>query len=69
MRLIALLILTAQLAACSSTNGDRIFYEGLRQENARRQYEPGRDVVRDPPPPSFEAYEKERQRVQEETRK
>ena len=68
MRLVTSLILIAVLAGCSSI-GDRSFYEGLRQENSRRQYEPGRDIVRDPPPPSYDAYEKERQRLKEEPRK
>jgi outer membrane lipopolysaccharide assembly protein LptE/RlpB len=44
--------------------GDRAWYEGLRQENARRQYEPGRDINREPPAPSYDAYEQERQRLQ-----
>ena len=44
------------------------WYEGLRQENARRQYEPGRDINREPPAPSYDAYEKERQRLQKEAR-
>ena len=51
------------LAGCTATPGDRAWYDGLRQENARRQYEPGRDVNREPPPPSYDAYEKERQRL------
>ena len=38
-------------------------YEGLRQENARRQYEPGRDINRGPAVLSHDAYEKERQRL------
>ena len=46
----------------------RAWYEGLRQENARRQYEPGRDINREPPAPSYDAYEQERQRLQKEAR-
>jgi hypothetical protein len=65
MRLVICLILAFVLAGCTS----RAFYEDLREENARRQYEPGRDIVRDPPPPSYDAYEKERQRLKEEPRK
>lgn len=65
MRLVICLILATLLAACST----RGFYEGLREENTRRQYEPGRDIARDPPPPSYDAYEKERQRLKEEPRK
>jgi hypothetical protein len=56
------------LAGCANTPGDRSWYEGLRQENARRQYEPGRDINREPPAPSYDAYEKERQRLQKEAR-
>ena len=37
----------------------------LRVVNARRQYEPGRDINREPPPPSFDAYEQERRRLRE----
>ena len=59
----ALLLL---LAACAGAPGDRAWYEGLRQENARRQYEPGRDINREPPAPSYDAYEQERQRLQKE---
>ena len=62
---IALLLL---LAACAGAPGDRAWYEGLRQENARRQYEPGRDINREPPAPSYDAYEQERQRLQKEAR-
>jgi hypothetical protein len=63
--LIALLL---TLAACAGVPGERGWYEGLRQENARRQYEPGRDINREPPAPSYDAYEKERQRLQKEAR-
>jgi leucyl-tRNA synthetase len=56
------------LAACAGAPGDRAWYEGLRQENARRQYEPGRDINREPPAPSYDAYEQERQRLQKEAR-
>lgn len=65
MRYLVLVPCAALLAACASTPGDRGFYEGLRQENLRRQYEPGRDISREPAPPSYEAYEKERQRLKE----
>ena len=61
----ALLLL---LAACAGAPGDRAWYEGLRQENARRQYEPGRDINRERPAPSYDAYEQERQRLQKEAR-
>lgn len=62
------LILLLTLAACAGVPGDRGWYEGLRQENARRQYEPGRDINREPPAPSYDAYEKERLRLQKEAR-
>ena len=65
MRIPASLLLVLLAAGCSSTPGDRAFYEGLRQDNARRQYEPGRDINREPPPPSFDAYEQERRRLRE----
>ena len=61
----ALLLL---LAACAGAPGDRAWYEGLRQENVRRQHEPGRDINREPPAPSYDAYEQERQRLQKEAR-
>ena len=61
----ALLLL---LAACAGAPGDRAWYEGLRQENARRQYEPGRDINREPPAPSYDAYEQERLLLQKEAR-
>ena len=63
------IVLLVLVAGCANTPGDRAFYEGLRMENARRQYEPGRDINRDPPAQSYEAYEKERQRLKEEPRK
>lgn len=66
MRYIFLLPCVALLAACANIPGQRGFYEGLRQENLRRQNEPGRDISRDPAPPSYEAYEKERQRLKED---
>lgn len=66
MRTIVLIPCVALLAACANTPGERGFYEGLRQENLRRQNEPGRDISRDPVPPSYEAYEKERQRLKED---
>lgn len=68
MRTCFCLLALALLAACANTPGDRTWYESLRQENSRRQYEPGRDIARDPPPPSYEAYERERQRLKEEPR-
>ncbi len=68
MRTCISLALLIALAGCANTPGDRGWYEGLRQENARRQYEPGRDINREPPPPSYDAYEKERQRLQKEAR-
>ncbi|MBL8452411.1 MAG: hypothetical protein JNK97_06655 [Zoogloea sp.] len=64
---LALLATLALLAGCASP--DRNFYEGIRQENARRQHEPGRDISRDAPPPGYDAYEKERQRLKEESPK
>ena len=64
---LATLLLLTQ-AACAGVPGERGWYEGLRQENARRQYEPGRDINREPPAPSYDAYEKERQRLQKEAR-
>lgn len=68
MRVCLSLALLIALAGCAGTPGDRGWYEGLRQENARRQYEPGRDINREPPAPSYDAYEKERQRLQKEAR-
>ena len=68
MRACISLALLIALAGCASAPGDRGWYEGLRQENARRQYEPGRDINREPPAPSYDAYEKERQRLQKEAR-
>lgn len=64
--LATLLLLT--LAACAGVPGERGWYEGLRQENARRQYEPGRDIHREPPAPGYDAYQQERQRLQKEAR-
>ena len=60
-------ILVALLSGCASSPRDRNLYEGLRMENARRQYEPGRDINRDPPATSYEAYEQERQRLKEKS--
>jgi len=55
------------LAGCSSA-GDRALYDSFRLEEARRQFEPGRDLSRDAPLPSFNDYEKERQRLLKENR-
>lgn len=63
LRTLTCLSLLGILVGCA---GDRAFYEGLRQDNARRQYEPGRDISREPAPPSFDDYEKERQRLRED---
>ncbi len=63
---LALLAALALLAGCASP--DRNFYEGIRQESARRQHEPGRDISRDAPQPGYDAYEKERQRLKDEAR-
>ncbi|WP_374263876.1 hypothetical protein [Zoogloea sp.] len=62
LRTLACLSLVALAAGCAAP-GDRTWYESLRQENARRQHEPGRDINREPPPPSYDAYEQERQRL------
>ncbi|MBS0368808.1 MAG: hypothetical protein JSS57_06365 [Proteobacteria bacterium] len=43
-------------------------YESIRQENARQQGQPGRDTSPDPAGPDFDAYSKERQRLQKESR-
>lgn len=67
MRLFSCFIVTTLLAGCG-TAGDRALYDGFRQEEARRRYEPGRDISRDAPLPSFNDYEKERQRLQKESR-
>lgn len=68
MRACIAFALLLSLAGCAGAPGDRAWYEGLRQENVRRQYEPGRDINREPPAPSYDAYEKERQRLQKEAR-
>ena len=68
MRTCIAFALLLSLAACAGAPGDRAWYEGLRQENARRQYEPGRDINRERPAPSYDAYEKERQRLQKAAR-
>ena len=68
MRACIAFALLLSLAACVGAPGERAWYEGLRQENARRQYEPGRDINREPPAPSYDAYEQERQRLQKEAR-
>ncbi|MCK6375306.1 MAG: hypothetical protein L6Q69_14525 [Zoogloea sp.] len=65
MRIQACLLLALLAAGCSNTPGDRTWYQSLANENARRQYEPGRDINREPPPPSFDAYEQERRRLRE----
>ncbi|HMV16896.1 MAG TPA: hypothetical protein PLN96_13780 [Zoogloea sp.] len=62
--LIVSLLATTILGACS-TQG---LYEGIRQENVRRQNAPGRDVSPDPAAPSYDAYNKERERVLKESR-
>jgi hypothetical protein len=60
-------VLVALLGGCAGSPGDRNLYEGLRMENARRHSEPGRDIDRDSPAPSYEAYERERQRLKEKS--
>ena len=67
MRICFCTILVALLSGCAGSLGERKLYEGLRMENARRQYEPGRDINRDPPATSYEAYEQERQRLKEKS--
>jgi len=67
MRIRFCAVLVALLGGCAGSPGDRNFYEGLRMENARRQFEPGRDIERDPPATSYEAYEQERQRLKEKS--
>lgn len=59
----AVLCLSTLLSACASP--ERNFYEGLQRDSARRQFEPGRELNPAPPPPSFEDYQKERQRLEE----
>lgn len=66
MRSVAYLLPLALLSACG-TQGERAVYEGIRQENTRRQGEPGRDVAPDPAGPDFDAYTKERQRLKKES--
>ncbi len=63
-RLIACAFIAALLGACSAQS----VYEGVRQGNARRQSEPGRDLGPDPAAPPYDAYDKERQRVLKESR-
>ena len=67
MRILFYAVLVALLSGCADSPRDRNLYEGLRMENARRHYEPGRDVDRDPPATSYEAYERERQRLKEKS--
>lgn len=59
------LTMLALLAGCAGAPGERSWYEGLRMESARRQNEPGRDISRDAPAQSFDAYEQERRRLKE----
>lgn len=67
MRTVACLMSLAFLAGCS-TASERLVYEGIRQENARQQGQPGHDTAPDPAGPDFDAYSKERQRLQKESR-
>lgn len=67
MRTVASLLLVTVLAGCT-TAAERLVYEGIRQENARQQGQPGRDTTPDPAGPDFDAYSKERQRLQKEPR-
>jgi len=67
MRIRFCAVLVALLGGCAGSPGERKLYEGLRMENARRHYEPGRDIDRDPPATRYEAYEQERQRLKEKS--
>ena len=69
MRIQTCLLLVLLTAGCANTPGDRTWYQSLANENARRQYEPGRDINRETPPPSFDAYEQERRRLREDQAK
>lgn len=64
-RILICFAMVAIVAGCANTPGDRSWYEGLRMESARRQNEPGRDLSRDSPAPSFDTYEQERRRLKE----
>ncbi|MBS0353322.1 MAG: hypothetical protein JSR83_05400 [Proteobacteria bacterium] len=67
MRTVACLTFLALLSGCGTAT-ERAVYEGIRQENARQQGQPGRDTSPDPSGPDFDAYSKERQRLQKESR-
>ncbi|WP_079432822.1 hypothetical protein [Zoogloea sp. LCSB751] len=67
MRTVASLLLVTVLSGCN-TAAERLVYEGIRQENARQQAQPGHDTAPDPAGPDFDAYTKERQRLQKESR-
>jgi hypothetical protein len=67
MRIVVCFSVLLVLGACGTVT-EKGVYEGLRQEGQRRQYEPGRDLSRDPPPPAFDDYTKERQRLQQDSR-
>ncbi len=68
MRTCISLALLIALAGCAGAPCGCAWRGGGREGSSRRQYEPGSDINREPPAPSYDAYEKERQRLQKEAR-